>query len=254
MDNKRLIAILSKSTAVDPVALNSVAMEAERWGNDIVRGLLDKHAITEEALMPLLSQYWGVPGVDLSTFRPSHDLIERLAIEIADEHRAIPLRVDGAFIDVAFDHPSEKAIDAIRVHTKLNVRAHVTSPKSIDRLLALHYGRMNIGGYQVDPRVTSGNFLSSDVLDFEQGEASVSIPVDISSFDDSPSMRTAAGTGHAAQEAQLLLVKQSLDRAEQRIQLLEAHVARDQDVLRRLFGYLVDKGVGSREEIVELLS
>lgn len=254
MNNKRLIEILSTSSAVDPVALNSAVMEEERWGNDLVRSLLDKHAITEEALVPLLSKCWGVPGVDLSTHRPSHSLIEVLSSKIADEYRAIPLQVEGAFLDVAFDQPTEKAIDAIRVDTKLNIRAHVASPKSIDRLLAQYYGRMNIGGYQVDPRVTSGNFLSSDVVEFEVGEASISIPVDISSFDDAPSVRAAAGKGVNSQVAQLLLLRQSLGRAEQRIQLLEAHVARDQDVLRRLFGYLVDKGVGTREEIVALLS
>ena len=42
-------------------------------------------------------------------------------------------------------------------------------------------------------------------------------------------------------------------RAEQRIELLQAHVARDEDVLRRLFGFMVDKGLGTREEIMALL-
>ncbi|MCP4447732.1 MAG: hypothetical protein GY811_20700 [Myxococcales bacterium] len=249
MDSQRLIEILRRSSAVDDIALNAAVMEYERWGNDIVRNLLEKQAVTETDLILLLSTAWGVPAVALATYRPSEALIEHFASEFADAHRAIPLRVEGSFLDVAFESPTTDAIDAVRVHTQLNVRPHIASPKSIDRLLAQFYGRMNVGGYHVDPRVTSGNFLRSDMLDIAEGEqdvgeGSMSIAVDLGSFDDVD----------IAREGEVAQLRQAVLRAKQRIQLLEAHVARDEDVLRRLFGYLVDKGIGTEQGIVALLS
>jgi len=251
MDRKRLIEILKRSEAVDAVALNAATMEYDRWGNDIIRSLLDKHAVEEAEVVPILSKAWGVPGVDLSSYRPSSAMAKHLSVEIADTHRAVPLRLDGAFLDVAFEAPTPDAVDAVRVYTKLNIRPHVGGPRSIDRILAQCYGRMNVGGYEVDPRVTSGNFLKSDVVDLidsdlEMGEASMSIAVDMSGFEDD-----AEAAKGPVEERDLAV---ALQRAEQRIQLLEAHVARDEDVLRRLFGFLVDKGLGTREEIVKLLS
>lgn len=251
MDVKRLIAILNQSQDVDSVALGVAVMEYERWGNDIIRCLLDKRAITEDKLLSIMSQVWGVPAVDLSRHRPALGLIEKLTADVADTHRAIPFAEEGPFLDVAFDNPEPSAIDAIRVHTKLNVRPHVAAPRLIDRSLAQYYGRMNVGGYAVDPRVTSGTFLSSDVVDLEVGEGSMSIPVDLSSFEDEPSTRPVASDSSWKEPVQRLI--DSLSRAEQRIQLLEAHVARDEDVLRRLFGFIIDKEVGSREEIEALL-
>ena len=239
---------------MDPVGLRAAIMDHERWGNDIPRSLLDKQAISQQDLAQVLASAWGVPAVDVGDYRPAVGLIKLLTARIADKWRAIPLKSDGKFLDVAFDEPTPSAIDAIRIHTSLNVRPHVADPKTIDRLLAQFYGRMIIAGLHVDPRVTSGNFLSSDVLDLEHGEASMSIPVDVTGFDDEPSMRAAMGAGPSAVEAQLSIMQAALSRAELRIQLLEAHLGRDQDVLRRLFGFMVDKGLGTQEEIVELLS
>jgi hypothetical protein len=249
MNNQRLIDILRASEDVDSDALNSAIMDYGRWGNDILRSLLEKHAIEETKLLPLLSQVWGVPSIDLSDFRPKLSVIERLDVKVADENRAIPMNCEDGYIDVAFDKPTPMAVDAVRIDTKLNVRPHVASPKSIDRLLSQGYGRMKVTGYQTDPRVKSGNFLSSEIVDMDVGEASVSIPIDLSSFDD-----IIEKIDENSLEHQIETLKASLGRAQQRIELLEAHVVRDQDVLRRLFSFLVDKGYGTREEFVKLLS
>ena len=40
---------------------------------------------------------------------------------------------------------------------------------------------------------------------------------------------------------------------QQRVQQLEALVARDEDVIRRLMGLLIQKGVCTREELLERL-
>ena len=85
-------------------------------------------------------------------------------------------------------------------------------------------------------------------MDFAANRASRdSIPIDFEE-DETPEAADPAQLHHRIAVLEALVARDA-----QRIGILESLVARDEDVLRRLFGFLVSKQVGTRDEFVNLL-
>lgn len=230
---------------IDQQRWSAVVTEHNRWGSSVPRLLLDKKLVAEAALVQALSDMYGMQAVNLDGGTIPNDVIDLVPVEDAEEYEVMPFRRDGRFLDVAMADPTRHdAIDHLRARTNLNIRTYVTGLHILHRAIARYYGRVIVGAYAVDPRVTSGMFLRGDVIDFESSRRMAATALTT----EKPAVAKPSPT-----ETKIAQLEQRLADQDKRINALEALLKRDEDVLRRLFGLLIDKRVTTREELTELL-
>ncbi len=227
MARKRLGEILIEAGLLDARALNAGLLEQRRWGGQLGKILVDMRLVSEDALVKALSHQLNFPTVELERFRIAPEVVELVAGEIAERHNLIPFNREGKFLDVAMSDPTNLGIiDELRIRTQLNVRPYLAGPKVIERNLARYYGR--------------GAGVLEEAAGDEQNPPEVS-PAPPDGFDANTPTPDPPITTRDAEIVSL----------QKRISSLEALVARDEDVLRKLLGLLVEKGVATRDEILD---
>jgi hypothetical protein len=121
-------------------------------------------------------------------------------------------------------------MDELRIRTKLNVRPYIAGPKAMERALDRLYGR----GVNPLAQPVGEQFFPSGMRVLElEGDQPGGTPA--------PERQ---GTSPQAQRAEV-------EALQRRISKLEAMLGRDEDVLRKLLALLIDKGIASREEILD---
>jgi hypothetical protein len=223
MARKKLGEILVEAGVLDAAGLRAALGEQVRWGGPLGRHLVDMKLIREEMLISALSRQSGLPAVDLDRWDIPPSVIGLVDADVAQNLSAVPFQSDGRFLDIAMSDPNNLgAIDEIQIRTKQNVRPYIAGPKAIERALARYYGR---------------------------GTGATAVDLDAS---DSGPMQLIGGMELPAPTPVPVVRPEAEVRAlQQRLARLEALVARDEDVLRKLMGLLIDKGVATRDEIAE---
>ncbi|HEX5061938.1 MAG TPA: hypothetical protein VFV99_21365, partial [Kofleriaceae bacterium] len=160
-------------------------------------------------------------------------------------------------------------IDELRIRTQLNIRPYLAGPKMIERALAKHYRRGF--GRQIRrpgevPLDTAGDTVSlglgpsgprPDEAEIEAARRREGLrptpkktrppPLEV------PTAPSPPAIGELVGPPPLVNRDAEIDALQDRISNLEALVARDEDVLRKLLSLLVEKGVATREEILEAI-
>lgn len=238
MARKRIGEILVQAGVLDGEGLKTALVEQRRWGGPLGRILIDMKLITEEALVSALSQQLNFPTVDLDKIDVPADVIALVPGELTAQHRILPFKRAGKFLDVAMSEPTNLGIiDELRIRTQLNVRPYLAGPKMIERAITRFYGEVLFDEQDTPPpaavkATTTGRYK---VMSPEAPAAQPRNPP-----------RHQYGQPNASRD-------QEIRSLQERISQLEALVSRDEDVLRKVLGLLVDKGIATREEILERL-
>lgn len=213
---------------LDAVGLRRALTEQRRWGGQLGSILVDLKLVSEEALVGALSQQLNFPVVRLDDIDVPEDVLALVPAELAERHQMVPFAREPKFLDVAMSDPTNLGIiDELRIRTQLNVRTYLAGPKSIERGLARFYG---ISSGHVGLSFRPRDMRDEDVhIDFEEPDARASTNPRLPSTERDQEIRS----------------------LQDRISNLEALVTRDEDVIRKLLGLLVDKGIASRDEILE---
>ncbi|RMH40917.1 MAG: general secretion pathway protein GspE [Deltaproteobacteria bacterium] len=251
MARKRLGEILIEAGVLDEARLRAALVEQRRWGGQLGRILIDMRLISEDVLVQALSRQLNIPAVNLDSRDIPDEVIELVPGDIAEQHGLVPFHLEGKFLDVAMTDPTNLGIvDELRIRTQLNVRPYLAGPKMIERALRKYYGRGNpsmplMPAAGVDPAVAVDPAVMTDgmqLVDLERPAAPAA---------GSPAMTAAQIRAHgAALHAPPAPADAAIANLQERIAKLEALVHRDEDVLRKLMGLLVQKGVATREEIL----
>jgi type IV pilus assembly protein PilB len=283
MARKRLGEILVSAGVLDEGRLRAALAEQRRWGGPLGRILVDMGGITEEAMVQALSHQLNFPSVNLDQKNIAKDVLDLVPAELAEQHSVVPFSVQGKFLDVAMADPTNLGIiDELRIRTRLNVRPHLAGPKMIERAVARYYGR-GIAGLSFDGRHFGPNEAQNGGPDLAMAPAPrfgedpaaarrTGQPQQVVDPPSAPSIAAArraqqfeqvvgnvpgaapAGSGPAGAPAGAADRDRELAALQARVQHLEALIARDEDVLRKLLGLLIEKGLATREEILERIS
>lgn len=279
MARKRLGEILVQAGVLDEARLRAALAEQRRWGGPLGRILVDMKLITEEAMVQALSHQLNFPAVNLDARQIPPDVLDLVPGELAEQHSVVPFNVQGKFLDVAMSDPTNLGIvDELRIRTRLNVRPYLAGPKMIERAIARYYGRgvatLQFGSSPMDPGAEpapQGMRMLEVATDHgslrpvgESGRPAATAPFDGGGVPGAPIPNAGASSAPslaAARRAQSFELNEDGRREaersreiaalQNRVQALEALVARDEDVLRKLLGLLIEKGLASREEILE---
>jgi type IV pilus assembly protein PilB len=229
MSRKRIGELLVEAGVLAAGSLRAALGEQRKWGGPLGRHLVDMGFVTEDALVEALSRQLGLPAVDLDAANISPEVLSLVAVDLAERSAVIPFRQEGRFLDVAMSDPTNLGVvDELRIRTQLNVRPYLAGPNAIERALARHYGR---GSYGV-------------ALAAEE-------PLELDLTPSSMARSSAAGQGTPAPEGGESDQSREIRALQRRLSDLEALVARDEDVLRKLLALLVEKGLATREEVLE---
>lgn len=233
---KKIGEILIEAGVLDETRLRAALMEQQRWGGPLGRLLVEMRLIAETTLVDALSQQLHIPSVDLDHTDVPRDVLDLVPGELAEQHSIMPFAAPMKFLDIAMADPTNMGIvDELQIRTRRNVRPHLAGPKQIERALARFYARGSAHSFR---RGGGGTASPSRPIEFAPqtgGEERMEI---VRGMD--------PGQGHGGGDAEIQALQHRVSR-------LEALMARDEAVLRKVLALLVEKGVATREEIVERL-
>jgi type IV pilus assembly protein PilB len=255
MPRKKLGEMLVEAGVLTESGLRLALGEQRRWGGTLGRTLVEMKLISEPELVGVLAAQLNLPTIDLENRDIHPTVIDLVPSDVAQEHTIIPFAQPMKFLDVAMADPTNLGvIDELRIRTQLNIRPYLAGPKAIERAIGKFYG-VGFGRHAPRPEIaialdTGGDVLTPDpssdrLVDgpkrpargmLQRAPTPVLDPYGASPDAGPPPLETR----HA-----------EIDALQERISTLEALVQRDEQVLRKLLALLVEKGVATRDEIME---
>lgn len=246
---KQLGQMLIEAGAIDEHQLRSALADQRRWGRPLGRTLVELRLIKEEDLVRVLGQQLGLPSVDLDRVTIAKHVIELVPNQLAFQHNIVPFAQPMKFLDVAMLDPTNLGVvDELRIRTQLNIRPHLAGIHMVERAVARHYGAAaaaspSFGGERPGP--SRGKRAT---------QAPDSIPLELTAIEEAPIDPIGARTDPRMPVPPRVTTRdREIEALQARISKLEALVERDEGVLRKLLVLLIDKGIATREEIVERL-
>jgi hypothetical protein len=282
MARKRLGEILIEAGLIDETGLRSALIDQRRYGGPLGRVLVDMKMVHEEDLVQALSKQLAVPLVDLDQIEIPQNVLDLVPADQAEAQAIIPFAQPMKFLDVAMSDPTNLTIvDELRTRTHLNVRTYLAGPKAIERALHRFYGRgivnpRNVGRRGRDSMAMDANGISINgamevVGQFD--EAAAPGGVGAGAGGGLRTSRTTTGSSPRVPGAPVAPPRPSMGTApppgahaphtgpsfadiatlQERIASLEALVRRDEDVLKKLLSLIIEKGIATREEVINRL-
>jgi hypothetical protein len=241
--------ILIQAGVLDENRLRVALREQQRWGGPLGRALVEMHLIREDDLIKALSVQLGIPAApEIDRIDVPRSTLDLLASDFCEENAVLPFRQDGKFLDVALcDATNLSVLEEIRIRTRLNVRPYIAGPSQIERAIQRHYRGFD-PGISVETGTIGAvlpvpaHLAGVRFIDFNEQKNRVPTPP--------PKPATPPPTNAEAARA---LDALAMDRLQKRVTELEAFLARDEAVLRKLLGLLVETRVVTHEQILACL-
>lgn len=214
----KLGQLLLAAGVIDEAQLRAALSEQERWGRPLGVTLVQLGFVDEETLVRTLARQLAVPVVWLRGRTVRRDIVELVPREVAEKHRCLPVLLDergGRTLLLAMADPADlTGADEVSFLTGLPVKPVLAAPSELDEAIGRHYPSTDEA--QGDEPGSFGGELAAEPPELLGVPASV---------DPAPSTRP------------------------QRIVSVEVEA-----ILRALTQLLVEKGVISRDELVDRVS
>jgi hypothetical protein len=281
MARKKLGEMLVEAGVLTEQGLRMALNEQRRWGGTLGRTLVEMKLVSEAELVRVLSAQLAMPTIDLDNIEIHSTVLDLVPGDLAEQHSLVPFAQPMKFLDVAMADPTNLGvIDELRIRTQLNIRPYLAGPKMIERALAKHYRRgfgrgihrrdasvpLDSVGDTVTPGLSSGprhdrpDTAEIDAARRREGlrpaprpsrPPPLDVPSQLAPLPSTPGAGSISaglgadlGPGASTRDAEI-------EALQDRISQLEALVARDEGVLRKVLSLLIEKGVATREEILE---
>ncbi len=116
------------------------ALESEFGEMDIIDALVEIGAVSDEELLAMLAQQYGMEVMDLTDYEIPAEVIISLDVDIARHYGVVPVAKHDDILTIAMSDPSDmETLDTLRYLLGGDVDA-VAAPKSqIDKIIAKYY-------------------------------------------------------------------------------------------------------------------
>jgi hypothetical protein len=273
MARKKLGEMLVEAGVLTDQGLRMALNEQRRWGGTLGRTLVDLKLVSEAELVRVLAAQLALPTIDLDHIEIHPTVLELVPADLAEQHSLVPFAQPMKFLDVAMTDPTNLGIiDELRIRTQLNIRPYLAGPKMIERALAKHYrrgfGRM-LHRRDADVPIEVGDTVSPGLGGPQHGRPDTSEieaarrreglgparrptrPLDAGATPGAGTIGLDDDLGLGVSTPRTTTRDAEIEALQDRISKLEALVERDEDVLRKVLALLIEKGVATREEILE---
>jgi type IV pilus assembly protein PilB len=131
---------LLEARLITPDALQKAQLQIKTGGGNITGALIKIGAIAEDDLSKFLSEFYGVPSVDLGNYTPDPSLVKLLPGDVASKFQAVPISRAGRRLTVAMANPANIfAIDDIKFITGCEVQPCVATESAIKKAIDKAY-------------------------------------------------------------------------------------------------------------------
>jgi len=142
---KSLYDVLLERGRIAPERLHAAQEQAEQSGQPLRRILVQHGLMSEEELVELVAEQSGLATIDLSTYLVKPDIIQLIPEALARRHTFVPLFKIAETLTIAIADPMQFFIlDAVRLHTKCDVKAVLAGETSIRHALDQYYGSASL--------------------------------------------------------------------------------------------------------------
>ncbi len=122
----------------------ALARQRVTRGTHLGQMFIEKGVVTQEQVDIAMAKKLGIPFVKIQEFQAEINTINRLSAELAMQLNVFPLAEINGKLIVALEDPfNQKAIEALRFNTKMNVEAVKASSQDISVAVHKHYGSVN---------------------------------------------------------------------------------------------------------------
>ncbi len=170
--------LLVEGGLIAPGQLQQALREQEKDPEVPLCALLARMGIVPESKsLPVLAHQLGIPYVSLKERKVEPNLLKLIPARLAARYKILPVIQEGKSILVAMTDPLDtRALDEIRMLTKLSVQPAVVSAQELEEAIRQHYG---VGAETVEAMVATEELpstaeLNEAVADLDKigGEAS----------------------------------------------------------------------------------
>jgi len=143
--------------------MQNAILNAKKANQDIVPFLIDQLKISSLDIAEKISQEFGEPLFDLSTYDSAQIIREGIDEKLITKHRILPIFKRGNLLYVATSNPTNiDAMDAIRFNSKMNIEAIIVEHPKLEKLIEQNFAEAD-----------SFQFSDDDIdLDLEQEDLS----------------------------------------------------------------------------------
>jgi type IV pilus assembly protein PilB len=256
MGRKKLGEMLVEAGVLSESSLRAALNEQRRWGGTLGRQLVEMKLISESELVRVLSLQLNLPTIDLDKLQIPQAVLDLVPIDVAEDNNVLPFAQPMKFLDVAMVDPTNLGVlDELRIRTQLNIRPYLAGPRMLERALGKFYGRAFGHTHRPDIAIS---IEGADVMDapapITTGGAGMRDGLRTRPRQTASSLAPPPPTAGALSTVPLggdSVRDKEIDALQGRISRLEALVARDEEVLRKVLALLVEKNIATREEILE---
>jgi hypothetical protein len=168
--------LLVSMGALDPQQLQAARGHAQQWGIPLYDAVVERRFCSREDVLRGFSVLTGYPVSNLDAEPLDPTLAALVPLRVAEQHRAVPLRLSGRrseVIEVAFAFPvAMAAIDAAQaVSRKSRVAVHLSTPEAVDRAIGRLYRNESVPAPAAPTPVVNGRAVAVEneaTFDFGQ--------------------------------------------------------------------------------------
>jgi len=226
MTAKRKIGdLLVASGTIDEAQLAAALGEQKQWGRPLGMTLVRMGFVDEETLIQALASQLKLPVVKLAGKVVNPEVLERVPIDLAEKHRCLPLLLNEEggqrVLYLGMEDPSDlDALDDLGFRIGDQIKPVLVAPTELDEALHRHY---HWASSSTDPEMTTD--VEPDGFD-EGGEPEfIDLPGSTGAQVEPPKPAVSSSTGSAG--------------------------VPPESILRALTQLLVEKGVITREELID---
>jgi len=249
-EKAKLGAVLVAAGLIDEFQLESALGEQARWGNRLGEALVQLGYVTEEDLVRTVSRHYGIPGVHLEGKQIEPEVLALLPAELAEAYRCIPLfkkRVGGGeVLYLGMAQPEDlRIVGEVSFRAGLPVRPVLVGPVQIGTAIDAFY-RGEGSRPMLDDDSTSA-LAETPVSDGDTAPFLGDQPGVVSE----PFGDAEAGADGERGEAASRGVEAEAEAAPLPDSVEKPRDVPTREILHALTQLLIEKGVVSREEVME---
>jgi len=173
MKKKKLGEMLTDAGLITEKQLTDAIIEHKNTNLKLGQFLVKQGLVSEKQIVDLLSEQVNTKRYSSARYPINMALSDIISFEMANKYKAIPLNKKGHLLTVAMIDPSDiNALDAIEIHSNLEVEALICTEKEMEHMISAMYGTFSGLGDVMDDVQYDFDDGIEDAQSFEDVEVS----------------------------------------------------------------------------------
>ncbi|MBI4722443.1 MAG: type IV-A pilus assembly ATPase PilB [Candidatus Stahlbacteria bacterium] len=137
---EKLIDALLSASLISKESVEKINRYIRLNKGDIEDAIITQNILSEIEYMQFLSEYLGIPAIDMSELQVPDAILQLVPQEFAEKTLCVPIKKKGKFLQIAMADPTDIAlIDDMKFVSGYEIEPYIASKKQIDHFINRHY-------------------------------------------------------------------------------------------------------------------